>query len=273
MTTHIFVASGMWDDVVSQNEVAAGLTSWGPGHYTSWLTYGLLQAGRYEEAARRLNAARELAAPRGTAGARSYLAFMRAYHVINTERWRDPSLEWTIALQDGWPRARVADLFLSGYAAFKRGEIERGQKALRDLGQLVQRLGDDPVMQVLASELEAVAALRAGDHAKAVRLMERATAIEDSMPAEYGPPDIVKPSHELYGELLMALDRPVDAQRQFELALMLAPKRARTLVGLIHAARAAGDTRAVERARAALDQAWHAADPELVAPRNHRGGN
>ena len=36
MTTHIFLALGMWDDVVSQNEIASGHEhdSWRPGHYT-----------------------------------------------------------------------------------------------------------------------------------------------------------------------------------------------------------------------------------------------
>ncbi|MEZ4586607.1 MAG: hypothetical protein R2909_09435 [Gemmatimonadales bacterium] len=53
MTTHIFLALGMWSDVVAQNTVAAGPDSarWRPGHYTSWLGYGLLQQGRVREAA------------------------------------------------------------------------------------------------------------------------------------------------------------------------------------------------------------------------------
>src|SRR5215467_12869325 len=49
MTTHIFLALGMWDDVVSQNEIAAGpeRESWTPTHYTSWLGYGYLHQGPY----------------------------------------------------------------------------------------------------------------------------------------------------------------------------------------------------------------------------------
>jgi len=47
MTTHIFLALGMWNEVVSQNIIAAGPDSakWTPGHYTQWLQYGLLQLG------------------------------------------------------------------------------------------------------------------------------------------------------------------------------------------------------------------------------------
>ena len=48
MTTHIFLALGMWNEVVSQNVIAAGPNpaAWRPGHYTEWLHYGLLQLGR-----------------------------------------------------------------------------------------------------------------------------------------------------------------------------------------------------------------------------------
>src|SRR6059058_4485928 len=49
MTTHIFLALGMWDEVVAQNVVAVRQTAAVPGHYTEWLGYGYLQAGRFGE--------------------------------------------------------------------------------------------------------------------------------------------------------------------------------------------------------------------------------
>src|SRR2546423_433539 len=61
MTTHIFLALGMWDEVVSQNELASGRdpATWAPDHYTQWLGYGYLQQGRYGEALRHLERMRE----------------------------------------------------------------------------------------------------------------------------------------------------------------------------------------------------------------------
>ena len=52
MTTHIFLALGMWSDVVSQNMIAAGpdTARWRAGHYTTWLHYAYLQQGKYEAA-------------------------------------------------------------------------------------------------------------------------------------------------------------------------------------------------------------------------------
>ncbi len=98
MTTHIFVAMGMWDEVVSQNIVAADLTWWGPGHYTSWLTYGLVQQGRFADAERYLVQAYEKLSGTTLGRPRSYMATMRAHHVINTGRWDDPSLDWDLDL-------------------------------------------------------------------------------------------------------------------------------------------------------------------------------
>jgi tetratricopeptide (TPR) repeat protein len=60
MTSHIFVAMGMWDDVVRANEVASDVVNRSRaasnrppmmcGHYTFWLEYGYLQQGRVQSA-------------------------------------------------------------------------------------------------------------------------------------------------------------------------------------------------------------------------------
>jgi tetratricopeptide (TPR) repeat protein len=92
MTTHIFLALGMWDDVAKQNEVASGpdRAHWSPGHYTHWLTYAYVQQGRYE-AARQLLAS--LAANAGSPPSRYHrgaLANFRARYVLDSERWNGP---------------------------------------------------------------------------------------------------------------------------------------------------------------------------------------
>jgi tetratricopeptide (TPR) repeat protein len=94
------------------------------------------------------------------------------------------------------------------------------------------------VPAILARELEATLLVNAGKAEQALPLLREAAAIEDSLPVEYGPPDVVKPSHELLGEILLALHRPADAQREFTRALALAPKRTLSLAGAAQAAAA-----------------------------------
>jgi cytochrome c-type biogenesis protein CcmH/NrfG len=69
---------------------------------------------------------------------------------------------------------------------------------------------------------------------------------------EFGPPDILKPAHELRGELMLALARPAEAQEAFTRALQAAPGRLPALRGLARAARAAGDGAVAERAEREL---------------------
>lgn len=99
MTTHIFIALGMWDEVVAQNEVAAGPdpTRWTPGHYTFWLSYGYLQQGRYRDAYAHIERMRAQMSD-DAARQRAELARMRADYVINTGEWDSPALDWSIDL-------------------------------------------------------------------------------------------------------------------------------------------------------------------------------
>jgi predicted negative regulator of RcsB-dependent stress response len=118
---------------------------------------------------------------------------------------------------------------------------------------------------VLAAELEALLLWHRGKRDEAVARLRDLANEEDSFAAEYGPPDIVKPTHELLGELLLELKRPAEAQAQFVRALELAPGRSPALLGLVRAARAAGDRAAADRALAELDRNWKEADAGLPA--------
>jgi tetratricopeptide (TPR) repeat protein len=93
--------------------------------------------------------------------------------------------------------------------------------------------------------------------------LERAAADEDAMSYEFGPPVVVKPAHELAGEVLLDLGRPAEARRHFEQALSRAPRRSLSLLGLARAAARAGDAAAAGRAYADLRRSWQRADADL----------
>jgi hypothetical protein len=60
----------------------------------------------------------------------------------------------------------------------------------------------------MAYELAGLTHLIRGDTARGLSMLRQATAIEDTLPMEFGPPLVVKPSHELLGEALLGLQRP-----------------------------------------------------------------
>ncbi|MBA3560859.1 MAG: hypothetical protein H0W30_19965, partial [Gemmatimonadaceae bacterium] len=276
MTTHIFVALGMWDDVVSQNVIASGHDhdEWRPSHYTAWLGYGMLQQGRLADARKHLETVQGNVGTASRAPTRAYLMSMRAHYLVNSERWDDPSRNWTVDASGVGPAPQAMDAFALGYAAVKRGDRS---EAARRLVELVERGKRSPendryganskLPVVLEKELRAALKSAEGSSEEALVLLREAAAIEDAMPVEYGPPDVVKPTHELLGEMLLALKKPAEAQREFARALELAPKRALSLLGLARAASAAGDSATAVRAYGDLREVWHRADsgmPVLV---------
>lgn len=271
MTTHIFVAMGMWDDMVSQNIVAADLTGWWPGHYTSWLGYGLQQQGRFEKARSHLERAWSNIGDDPGVGRRAYLASMRSHYLVGTRRWNDPAIEWEIDLSDAGTVTRAMEAFALGYAALERGDAGAAERHVSALGAMTTQSdggwygGNESVPVILRNELQAMLYLQSGATDKALELMQETTELEDALPMEYGPPDVVKPSHELLGEMLLELGRYDAAQREFQRALALAPRRALSLAGLAQAARAAGDEKTASRARTQLGQVWHAADPDVLS--------
>ena len=264
MTSHIFVALGMWDDVVSQNEIASGHDhdAWMPGHYTLWLGYGYLQQGRYADALHHLETLRRNLRKESPRRQRESLILARAHYIVNTEQWNDRALEWPLETNDLHPEVRAALTLVTGLTAYRRGVLTGVAHAL-DRAAVLPR-DSSPLVPIVERQLRALTMVGKGKTDSAVVLLRQATALEDAMPFDFGPPALVKPSHELFGEVLLELRRPREAAAEFQRALALAPKRARSLLGLARAAASAGDERTASRASAELREVWHRADAGLA---------
>jgi len=258
MTTHIFLALGMWNEVVSQNVIASGPDSskWMPGHYTEWLHYALLQLGRTAEAdsLRALvmrNAGTNERRSRGTSA-----VMMRAAQIINGAEWTGPLASEGLSTPANTRGVRAADAFATGYAALQRGGSATASLARLDaLVAEVNGAGDDTqpgTVSAIAKALAATSAFQAGRRDEALALIVEAEGFELALAVEFGPPTVVKPTHELHGEMLLAMGRPAEAQREFERSLAMAPNRLLSLRGLAAAAAADGDTAAGARAESAL---------------------
>jgi len=235
MTTHIFLALGKWDEVVKQNIIASGTdtTKWVPGHYASWLEYGLLQQGRFDDASHLLSLMARNMSDAEPLNRRGTLVLMQDYYLVNTEQWdyAPPAVDFDGA----GPMLRAVHSFSLGYAALKRNQLDRARSQLATLLALADSAGSPAQVRALAYEFSGLVQVSAGDTAQGLGLLRQAAGIEDTIPIEFGPPLIVKPTHEALGETYLTLGRPAEAQREFERALELAPGRMRSLVGLARA--------------------------------------
>ena len=268
MTSHIFVALGMWEDVVAANEnarrvvrtaaEARGGTPRGCGHYNFWLEYGYLQLGRDADARALLRECFETARGAGAPGdgdildpdntTRGSYAAMLARYVLDTEAWDDESLRWTLPLDDLFP-ARLTWTFVNGYAAARRGELVTTEVSREAIAQtrldLDEYLSGDPSggdanlgeahrtrARILETELQALIAKGRGDAERALELAAEAAELEDGLPDFFGPPMVDKPANELLGELLLDAGRPAEAGEAFRRQLERTPERVATVRGL-----------------------------------------
>lgn len=265
MTTHIFLALGMWDDVVSQNEIASGHDhdAWRPGHYTQWLNYAYLQQGRYADALHMLERMKAPSTRRGQWA----LTSMRARYLIETEQWDTPIDKWAADAATLGAGGGPEWAFVTGFRAARQNDVAAVAKAVADMKTLSATGESDAIMEMT---LGAILRYAEGKKDEAISMMREATTRESTMAVEFGPPVVIKPSHELYGEMLLDAGRPREAHAAFVRALELTPKRTRALLGLARAARAMGNSAAAAGACSDLDAVLHRADAAVrqtvVAP-------
>jgi predicted Zn-dependent protease len=102
--------------------------------------------------------------------------------------------------------------------------------------------------------------------------MKQATALEEAMPPPSGPPTVIKPPHELFGEILLRAGRSQEAAQQFATSLRRHPNRARSLLGAARAAAKNGDPQGAAYAYAQFSRQWQQGDamvPELYEAQDY----
>jgi len=279
MPSHIFVALGMWRETAASN-----VDSWAAAdarvkrkgltikdrsyHALWWLHYTYLQQGRYREAEKQLQIMEEDVAQLSLPITRRHMAAMRAAHVIETRQWDTAARAADLDLSGINGEQALAHWFASGMAAAKKGDIRGAREALAALQKMTAETAkaygsQQQAGKAMELQLRSLIALADGEKGKAVELMKQAAAAEDKMPLSYGPPSPVKPSHELFGELLLEVNRAAEARAEFERALERAPRRALSLLGLARAAAKAGDAAASMKAYGELQDVWSQADEDL----------
>jgi tetratricopeptide (TPR) repeat protein len=158
-------------------------------------------------------------------------------------------------------RSERLPIVITNLAAANKGSLQQGT-TLADLNS--NSAGEGPRVGDLG--IVAVAASLKGEHQKAIEFMRQAVIVEEKLGPPSGPPLVIKPANELFGEILLRAGKPGEASEQFKIALLRQPNRARSLLGAARAAAQSGnEPEAVSFYAKLLDQ-WKQADeglPEL----------
>ncbi len=279
MTSHIFVALGLWDDVIAANEAAMRVvnrhraeqkkTAKTCGHYVSWLHYAYLQERRIDDARAQLDACHRMAIdqfsdhPEADASIVPDYATMRVFQLVETGRWdakdalaipenRYADARFLLAYGDVLAAAAKKDLPAFHAAAARFRELHRDLIARFDKKEELDL--DRAYVELTAQQVDALEKIQEGKTDEGIALLRKIGEAESAMPLEFGPPPIQKPTNELLGDLLLAAGRNAEAEQAYRSTLARAPGRTLALQGLLRTQQALGQTAAAARTQAQLQQ-------------------
>jgi len=295
MPSHIFLQLGMWPEAASSNESAwEASESWMKRknlstsvrdyHSLHWLLYVYLQQGRYRKA-------EELVAlMKKTMSETSYenklrpgyyennYASMAAAFVVETERWNLASTLFP-ALAEARPVPAAAPgthgshsggqpVSSDGPATVRASD--RGQRLPMFVRSLASALGGSAAAEGTVTKPEPI--IRDPESKSIGELEVAAVAASAKRGPPSGPPALIKPAHELFGEILLRAGKPEAAAEQFKVSLLRQPNRARSLLGAARAAAQSGNQQEAASTYAKLLDQWQFADdglPELQEARDY----
>ena len=293
MPSHIYLALGLWDDVVKSNEI-----SWQAGvdrkkdkalnndalnyHGYWWLEYAYLQQGRFGKAREILKNQEIFTTELSSARARNHLVVMRGHYLVETNDWTNTMADQDVNLSGLRVEIRSLDRFLKGLTAFRNGDPASLGKIILEIETDINRslkttIADDGITMctvqagspaqasvnqatMLKEQLNALQAFLKKDIVAAKGHFKKAIELEEKNGYFYGPPEILRPTYEFYGEFLLAINEPENALENFEKALQKAPGRTLSLRGLEQAARRAGLETKASKARELLKTNLQLAD-------------
>jgi tetratricopeptide (TPR) repeat protein len=273
MPSHIFTRLGYWGESIDVNtrSAAAEPNPDAAVHPMDYKVYAFLQLGRDAEARAVVERAIQLP-DRFYGGLLGYnFTAMPARYALERGRWDEAA---ALPVPNGaLPYVEAITRFARAIGAARGGQPDHAAEdaaALAGLRDELHAAGDAYWTTIVEAQHLAASAWVAyarGEHAHAQSIARRAADLEDSVEKHPVTPGPLLPARELEGDLLIALGKPAEALRSYQLTLQREPNRARTLFGAAYAAQLAGDHAAAREYYTALLDLMDSADPDRSEPR------
>ncbi len=269
-------------------------------HSLHWLLYVYLQQGRQRKAEELISVLQDSIRQAGDERklGRSYRSDMAAAFIIETGRWElaDKLLNVQGAQANGQgsatqaapmspahcappptagaransylqSRDRMLASFVKGLAAASNNSqgVEQSIAELRALRGELAAAGElyrAKQVEIMEMEVSAASSSAKGSNTEAIELIKRAASLEEEMSPPSGPPELIKPSHELFGEILLRAGRPKEAAQEFKVSLQRQPNRALSLLGAARAASGSGNVSEAVAIYTSLLKLWSQADSQ-----------
>ena len=252
MPSHVFTRLGLWHESIASNRDSAASSKefdsvFEQLHALDYLAYGHLQMAQDRQAERVL-------AERNALSARDLEHFASAYayaaiparYALERRQWAEAAaLEprpSRVTYSEGITYfARAIGAARSSDVASARANVEKLQSLHTALTNAKQGYWAAQI-EIQHRAAAAWLAFAEGRQQDAVRLMAEAATLEDATEKHPVTPGPLFPARELLGDLLLELEQPAQALREFEASMPKEPNRFNGLYGAGRAAELSGDT-------------------------------
>ena len=281
MPSHIYVALGKWEDVITSN-----IASWnasvkkakkqgkkkgsGSYHAFNWLQYGLLQKGEVEQAEGILKDMVKYGENNPTKRAMAYLVAMKGGYMVETNTWSGELADIPLDIDGLNITKKGGFYFIEGMKAYHQKETNDLTNIIKDLEEsrlkaqnLVGEEGfamcsavglankppnqlDIDMVEVMEMELRGYLADLNKNKQEAKKWFQKASELDETLNYSFGPPTILKPAHEAYAEWLLENTETEAALAMFDKSLKRHPKRLLSLKGKKQAAELLGNAKVVK---------------------------
>ncbi len=295
MPSHIFTRLGMWEESIAANRSSADAsrayaamrhrdaTEAEELHALDYMAYSYLQEGQDAKAKEIVDFAatvRKTNPELEFSGAYA-LAAIPSRYALERNAWSEAATLRVPALPhwSAFPSFEGLIEYSHALGRAHTGDVEGAHKAIDRMQQLRDSSTDprlDYFKKQLDQQMQAASAWVAYGEGKkddAIDLLRRAADAEDTLGKHPVSPGALVPAREQLGDLLLKLDRPKEAQREFEAALKIYPGRFRGLYGAAQAAEQVGEKEKADHYYAKLIEQTAKADGsrnELVQLREYR---
>ncbi|MHB8526760.1 MAG: tetratricopeptide repeat protein [Candidatus Acidiferrales bacterium] len=253
MPSHIFVRLGLWQEAIQSNlaaaAVAAKATQAGQGdssyqfHAMDFLDYAYLQSGQVAKARALVDELKSVSGATAEDIARN-TAWLAARNALDLHQWKQaaalPIPAVPLESQDTTYWARAIGAARTGDIAGARSDIESLAKVMAAQGDYEEKMGDAVPSGESVQQQETDAWLddAQGNVQAALKTMRAAADREDSSGVDLE----AMPAHEMLGDMLREMKKPVEALAEYKKALVESPNRFDSLYGAAQAAQLSGKT-------------------------------
>jgi tetratricopeptide (TPR) repeat protein len=250
MPSHIFTRVGAWEESAETNSRSLKVAKSGGDvdeawHAADYMVYAYLQQAKDAEARRTIEDVTKF----GGTSPRFIAPYARATipsrYALERGAWQEAAK--VAPPGSNFPFVEAIAYFTRVVGAARSSDVAAARKDAEQLEQLHQKLlaakNNYWATEVEVQRLAAAGWIRMaeGDRQEALKLLRAAADLEDRNEKHPVTPGRVLPAREMLGEMLLELNQPAEALKEFETSQKREPNRFRNYLGSARAAEMAGD--------------------------------